>query len=46
MQSQEWKLISELSIGSCQIASSDKAQPSGGLREGIHNTPVAQKAFQ
>lgn len=46
MQSQEWKPISEFSIGNCQITSSDKAQPSGGLRERIHNTPVARKTFQ
>lgn len=46
MQSQEWKTISEFSMGNCQIPSSDKAQPSGDLREGIHSTPVARKAFQ
>lgn len=45
MQSQEWKPISELSIENCQITSSDKAQPSGDLKERIYNTPVAQKAF-
>ena len=45
MQSHEYTLISELSMGNCQINFSDKAQPSGVLRGGIHNTPVAQKVF-
>lgn len=45
MQSQECTLASELPRGNCQIHVSDKAQPSGVLRGGIHNTPVAQKAF-
>ena len=45
MQSHECVLISELSMGNCQINSSDKAQPSGVLREGIHYTTVAQKVF-
>lgn len=45
MQSHECTLISELSMGNCQINFSDKAQPSSVLRGGIHNTPVAQKVF-
>lgn len=45
MQSHECTSISELSTGNCQVDFSDKAQPSGALRERIHNTPVAQKVF-
>ena len=45
MQSHECKLISKLSMRNCQINSSDKAQPRGALREGIHYTAAAQKVF-
>ena len=45
MQSHECILVSESSMGNCQINSSDKAQLSGVLREGTHYTPVEQKVF-
>jgi hypothetical protein len=45
MQSHECTPISELSMANCHISLCDKAQPSGVLREGIRNTPVAQKVF-